>query len=262
MPEIAQLSITQDGLHFFAQPTPGTPNSPSTWQPDLTFSVQHGFYSSPFQLTLTTTTPGATIRYTTDDSTPSATNGHDYSGLDHDLDDDECPRTVSIVAGGQSGVVSTESYIFLASVINQPANPPGFPTVWGEDTNGNPQAANYAMNPQITQNPLYPRRLQQDLLSLPTVSITTDIPNIFDATQSQTTNTGIYTNEDESRARERQRRAAADGSARVVRIFQPQRHEQPAGQYGLADGRGRGTLSAVPVCTISGCSFRRTYGPS
>ena len=193
-PSIAQISIAQAGIHFFANPTPGTPNIPSTWQPDLTFSVQHGFYSSPFQLTLTTTTPGATIHYTTNNSTPSATNGTVYSGP-ITISTTATVRAVSIVAGGQSGVVSTESYIFLASVINQSANPPGFPALWGEDTNGNPQASNYAMNPQITQNPLYSAALQQDLLSLPTVSIVSDIPNIFDGTQSQTSNTGIYTNE-------------------------------------------------------------------
>ena len=63
-------------------------------------------------------------------------------------------RAVSVVAGGQSGVVSTESYIFPAAVIDQPAAPSGFPTVWGENTNGTPQPANYAMNTAITQNPL------------------------------------------------------------------------------------------------------------
>ena len=42
-------------------------------------------------------------------------------------------RAVSVVAGGQSGVVSTESYVFPATVIDQPADPAGFPTVWGEN---------------------------------------------------------------------------------------------------------------------------------
>ena len=36
-----------------------------------TFSVQRGFYSSPFQVTLSTATPGAIIRYTTDGATPA-----------------------------------------------------------------------------------------------------------------------------------------------------------------------------------------------
>ena len=194
VPEISQLAITQEGLHFFAQASPGAFNTPSTWQADLTFGTQHGFFYAPFQLTLATSTLGATIRYTTDNSTPSATNGLVYSGP-FTIATTTTVRAVSIVGGGQPGVVSTESYIFPASVIDQPANPAGFPTVWGEDTSGNPQAANYAMNPQITENPLYSAGLEQDLLSLPTVSIVSDVSNIFDPTQSQTTNTGIYTNE-------------------------------------------------------------------
>src|SRR5262249_47260070 len=82
-----------------------------------------------------------------------------------------------------------------ASVLNQSANPLGFPTVWGEDTGSNPQTSNYAMNPQITQNPLYAAAMQQDLLSLPTVSSFSDIPSIFDGTQSHTKNTVLNANE-------------------------------------------------------------------
>ena len=142
----ADSRLLRRGCIFLTSRRRAVYNTPSTWQPDLTFSVQHGFFSAPFQLTLTTTTPGATIRYTTDNSTPSATQRHVYTG----------PITISTTTDGPgtvdhqrrtTGVVSTESYIFLADVINQPAAPPGFPTMWGEDTNGNPQAANYAMNP-------------------------------------------------------------------------------------------------------------------
>ena len=194
LPEISQLTITQEGLHFFSQATPGGFNTPSNWQPDLTFGTQHGFFSAPFQLSLTTSTPGATIRYTTDNSTPTATHGTVYSGP-FTVSTTTTVRAVSVISGGQTAVVQTETYIFLADVINQPSNPAGFPTVWGENTGGGPQAPNYAMNPAITQNPLYAAGLQQDLLSLPTVSIVSDVSNIFDPTQSQSANTGIYTNE-------------------------------------------------------------------
>ena len=68
--------------------------------------------------------------------------------------------------------------------------------MWGETTTGTPQSSDYAMNPQITQNSQYSAGLEQDLLSLPTVSITTDIPNMWSATQSASTNPGIYTNEE------------------------------------------------------------------
>src|SRR4051794_11140306 len=45
-----------------------------------TFSVQRGFYTNPFPVTLSTATAGATIRYTTDGTTPSQTVGTVYSG--------------------------------------------------------------------------------------------------------------------------------------------------------------------------------------
>jgi hypothetical protein len=276
-PAISAISIAQAGLHTFATPSPGAYNTPSTWQPDLSFSVQHGFYTAPFQLALTTTTAGASVYYTTDSSTPGCLviSGITYSGTTATVTTADpvdyvtgetvqianatpavydgnftinVPATVSLnngadtyqftytlpstpssnaspVAGsvmtairgtpytgpitissttnlravseiaGQQGIVSTESYVFLASVINQPASPTGFPASWGETTSSTTQAANYAMNTQITQNALYSSGLTQDFLSLPTVSITTDIPNFVSAVQSQTTNPGIYSNE-------------------------------------------------------------------
>jgi hypothetical protein len=194
MPALSEISIAQSGLHFFNQPSPGTYNTVGTWEPDLTFSVQHGFYSAPFALTLSTSIFGAKIYYTTDGSAPSATNGTLYSGpiaISTTTD----VRAVSII-DGNAGIVSTESYIFLADVINQPSDPAGFPTTWGDNGSGEPQPANYGMNPAITQNPLYSAGLEQDLLSLPTISITTAIPNLFSSNLSPSTNSGIYTNLD------------------------------------------------------------------
>ena len=43
-------------------------------------SFQRGFYTAPFDVELSTPTVGSTIYYTTDGSTPSATNGSAYVG--------------------------------------------------------------------------------------------------------------------------------------------------------------------------------------
>ena len=67
---VGNISITQEGLRYFAEPTPGTYNTPGSWQADLTFSVQHGLFDASFPLSLSTTMPGASIYYTTDSSTP------------------------------------------------------------------------------------------------------------------------------------------------------------------------------------------------
>ena len=79
VPELSQIVSTQLGNHFFATPTPGTANTIDTWQPDIAFSVQHGFFYQSFPLTITTTTTGANIYYTLDGSTPSATHGTHYT---------------------------------------------------------------------------------------------------------------------------------------------------------------------------------------
>ena len=46
---------------------------------DTKFSVDRGFFDSPFILEISTRTPGALIRFTTDGSEPSLVNGQDYN---------------------------------------------------------------------------------------------------------------------------------------------------------------------------------------
>jgi hypothetical protein len=65
-------------LRYFATPTPNGPNglgSITGVVEPVHFGVQRGFYSQPFNLVLTCPTPAAAIRYTTDGSEPTATNG-------------------------------------------------------------------------------------------------------------------------------------------------------------------------------------------
>jgi hypothetical protein len=70
-------------IRYFGIPSPGLANGTSSISgvaapPE--FSVQRGFFSSfPFHLTLSTATPGATIRFTTDGSEPTATAGLVYA---------------------------------------------------------------------------------------------------------------------------------------------------------------------------------------
>ncbi|MFI5381383.1 MAG: lamin tail domain-containing protein, partial [Tepidisphaerales bacterium] len=94
-------------------------------------------------------------------------------------------RAVSSIAGGQGGVVSTETYIFPSAVINQSnqsVEAAGFPSSWVA------VPADYAMDPRITTDPAYKSQMSQDLLSLPAMSIVTDMSNLFDPS------TGLYVN--------------------------------------------------------------------
>jgi hypothetical protein len=46
---------------------------------DTQFSIDRGFFDAPFSVAISTLTPGATIRYTTDGSWPSPTHGQTYA---------------------------------------------------------------------------------------------------------------------------------------------------------------------------------------
>ncbi|MFT5856969.1 MAG: hypothetical protein ACI8XO_004226 [Verrucomicrobiales bacterium] len=77
------------------------------------FSVDSGTFTSDFQLTLTTPTPGAIIIYTSDGSAPSALNGTNYSG----------PITINssaqvraaTISGDLPPAIATENYVRLAA---------------------------------------------------------------------------------------------------------------------------------------------------
>ena len=64
---------------FMAGPTPGDDNGVGTLGlvADTQFSVDRGFYDAAQSVAITTTTPGATIRYTTDGSRADAHQRHD-----------------------------------------------------------------------------------------------------------------------------------------------------------------------------------------
>src|SRR2546426_1037621 len=81
--------------------------------------------------------------------------------------------------------VDTESYIFVSDVIHQATNgaaPQGWPSSWGGNT------VDYGMDPDVVNSPTYSGEMAADLKSIPTFSIVTDFPNLFDPA------TGIYAN--------------------------------------------------------------------
>lgn len=178
VPELSQIVSTPQGLHFFDSPTPGAANTIDTWRPDIGFSVQRGFFYLSFPLTITAAA-GGEIYYTLDGSAPSAAHGTLYTAP-ITISTTATVRAVS-VTDGSAGVVSTETYIFPNDVVNQPAAPAGFPTTWVSE------AADYAMDTDVTNDPNYKNQIVQSLLSLPTMSIVTSVGNLFDPV------TGIYT---------------------------------------------------------------------
>ncbi|QEH37901.1 CotH protein [Aquisphaera giovannonii] len=188
LPELVATSIDTTRGSYFKTPTPGDFNG----QPylgvaaDVSASTGRGFFSSPFDLTLGTATAGASIYFTTDGSTPSPTNGTLYAGPIH-IAGTTALRAVAFLDGYIPSHVESDTYIFVADVIHQSEDgspPPGWPSA----SNGR-FTINYGMDPTIVDDPTYGgQALEEALKAIPTISISTDLSNLFDPA------TGIYAN--------------------------------------------------------------------
>lgn len=153
--------------------------------PKPDFSKQHGFYAAPFSLALTAK-GDRSIRYTTDGSTPTPKKGAEYSSP-ITIKGTTAVRAIAYDKSGTSEVV-TKTYLFTSQVRRQGNAPQGFPTVFAADDGYGPYPADYEMDPEIVDNPRYAGQIDKALTSIPTVSITTDLANLFDPA------TGIYSN--------------------------------------------------------------------
>ncbi|MBM3335118.1 lamin tail domain-containing protein, partial [Candidatus Sumerlaeota bacterium] len=181
-------------IGYFTVPTPraANGNAGNGWVSDTKFSVGRGFYSAPFTVTIATSTTGATIRYTLDGSTPSETNGTIYSGP-ISISKTTVLRAMAYKTGWLATNVDTQTYLFIANAISQPATKPtaAWPDPYrsaGGPGGGGRQAIDYAMDARVTGDSRYSALMDDALLAIPSISIVTPLANLFDST------TGIYMN--------------------------------------------------------------------
>lgn len=141
----------------FVDPTPGAANGEAFegLVEDVTMSVDRGFYDSPFDLTLTSPTPGATLVYTVDGSEPSLANG------------------IQVIPPNTSSSAQT-TFLIRATVSLRAA---AFKTDYvtqGPTTNTyvfvNDVIGSEVMDTEITQDPEYAPLMRQALLDIPTLS--------------------------------------------------------------------------------------------
>jgi len=174
LPELVDIDYLGLGLHYFSTATPGKPNLTAyfAYAADTKFDHDRGFYDAPFDLAITTATPGAQIRYTLDGSAPTATTGTAYAGPIH-LTTTSVVRAAAYKTGYEPSNVDTQTYLFLSDVIHQPAGPAGFPTTWGAN------AADYEMDPTVVNDPAYSAQIIDALKSIPTMSIVGNVNDLF-----------------------------------------------------------------------------------
>ncbi|MBI3415686.1 MAG: lamin tail domain-containing protein [Verrucomicrobia bacterium] len=175
-----------NGNFYFSKPTPGTANGDglSGFVADTKFSQPRGFYDTPFDLTISTATAGAEIRYTTNGTPPSPTNGIVYTAS-IPVNATVTLRAAAFKDGFGPSKIDTHTYIFLEDVIHQSTNgvaPPGWPTSWS------PNTRDYGMDPDVVNNPRYSGTIKNDLKTIPSFSIVMRLEDLFDRTR------GIYAN--------------------------------------------------------------------
>ena len=186
LPELVEYKVGALTNMYFATATPGAFNNSGfvAFVADTRFNPSRGFYYSPFSLSITSATANATIVYTTNGSVPSLTNGTTYT-TPLPISRTTVIRAAAFKTGFEPSHMDTHSYIFASDVVRQsPAGqtPPGWPASWGANV------VDYGMDPDVVNNPVYSAELTNDLRSIPSYCITTDLKNLFDPA------TGIYAN--------------------------------------------------------------------
>ncbi|MCA9262763.1 MAG: lamin tail domain-containing protein [Planctomycetales bacterium] len=183
----SNVSYGIDGLgaeHYYQTPTPGTGNGLGVhFAADTKFSVDRGFFTAPFNTVITTSTPGATIIYTTDGSVPSMTNGTQVPAPDAltpptatvSIATTTTLRAATFRNDLEPSDTDAQTYVFAADVLQQSAADVPASQNWGHagpDWEVDPNIVNLAEND--------PNRLREDdLMAVPTVSLSMDWNDMF-----------------------------------------------------------------------------------
>ena len=255
LPELFGYTAGEDPANpgYLADPSPGASAATGAlpdYVRDTKFTATEpgfhgrGFYDAAFSVAITTATPDAVTYYTTDGSRPhdgsggAPVNGIRYSSSIR-IATTTTLRAAAFKPGSLPTNVDTQTYVFPAAVLTQPATPPGCPTTWG------PVSADYAMDSRIVTSPLYAATIRQDLQSLPVISLVLDNADLFGPN-------GIYSNTE----------AAGDQWERPVSVeyFDP---AQPGREFQVDAGvQILGSSQRTPIIRKHGfrVNFKAKYG--
>ena len=227
----------------------------STAQPK--FSMPHGLYDEQsISVTITPTDASAEVYYTTDGSTPTVASTRYASPLT--LSKTTLLRAIEVI-GGNSSAITTASYVFVTSVLNQPNNPEGYPAEWGKYTQVSGRAvADYEMDPEMTNDPVLRPKIIEGLKQIPILSVVTDKDNLFSHENDENTGglyifTGPPVGDNTGNGWTRQCSAELFGG--------PQNHDFTI-DCGLKLHGGHGRLAEKNPKHSFRLQFKKTYGPS
>lgn len=174
---------------YFETPTPEATNGFSSdgFVADTQFSQNRGFYMTSFDVAITTETHNAVIRYTTDGSMPTETNGSIYTEP-VTISKTTCLRARAFKDNLIPTNTDTQTYLFLEDFWTQ-SRPSGYPTA----TYDSRFPLDYdidqdVIGPDNLFNNVYRDTYLSDLQALPSMSIVMDVDDLFG------TQDGIYAN--------------------------------------------------------------------
>jgi hypothetical protein len=229
---------------YFTPATPGADNGSGYLglASDTKFSVDRGFYDTPFTVAITSATATASIYWTTNGSIPSPTNGTLYTSP-IPIANTKPLRAAAFLTNHVPSEPDTHTYIFLSQVLQQPNSLPGYPTVWQAS-----YPADYEMDPNVVNDPNYGATISNDMRSIPTLSIITDHASIWDPSM------GIYV--DATQSGDLWERAAS------VELFDGDNTSEFQANCGLRM-EGNASRDNVRLCKHSfRLIFRSDYGPA
>ncbi len=179
-----RLPDGSDAWQGLAPPTPGARNA-STYEgfvSEPAFNPERGFYDGEVLVTLSTSTEGAVIYYTTDGSEPYLLGGRMPTGRVYQtplhLTKTTCLRAKAIKPGWRPSPIMTHTYLFLRDVVRQSptGQPPG--QAWPAGNVGG-QSLDYGMDPDVVNDARYKDLMDDALLAIPSISLVSTLDNFF-----------------------------------------------------------------------------------
>jgi hypothetical protein len=175
-----------------------TTNGDSLLVPE--FSVKHGFYTQSFDVIVSAETTNASIKYTLDGSDPRTSptalvqTSPATVRIDPESTEGQRGKTPGVILRActlapdfSASETITQTYLFVGKVgaLSPDRTKPG--PNWPNPTYS-PQYIDYGMDPDVLNDPRYKDLIDDALLAIPTISIATDLKNLFDPA------IGIYVN--------------------------------------------------------------------
>ena len=152
-----------------------------------------GFYDKEILVVIACRTEGAIIYYTTDGSLPyradqmrPSPTAAVYGGPIR-ISKTTCLRATATRADRMASPVETNTYIFVKDVATQSPTGARPGPAWPSN-NVNGQTIDYGMDPDVVNDPRYKSLMGDSLLAIPSISLVTELANLFDPS------TGIYAN--------------------------------------------------------------------